>query len=66
MHAQRHRLGPGQGVQAVIGTIGLEHQPLAQLLAPGSYGPEQRQRLGIGRYGGGQGVGGGAAAASPA
>ena len=45
MHPQWHRLGPGQGVQPITGLIGEELQQLAQLVAPGGHGPEQRQRL---------------------
>ena len=45
MHPQWHRLGPGQGVQPITGLIGEELLQLAQLVAPGGHGPEQRQRL---------------------
>ena len=40
MHAQRHRQGPGQQVEAAIGTLGEQLQQLDQLLVPGAYLPE--------------------------
>jgi hypothetical protein len=40
MHAQRHRQGPGQQVEAAIGTLGEQLQQLDQLLVPGACLPE--------------------------
>jgi len=40
MHAQRHRQGPGQQVEAAIGTLGEQLQQLDQLLMPGACLPE--------------------------
>jgi hypothetical protein len=55
VHAQRHRQGPGQRVEAAIGTLGEQLQQLDQLLAPGACLPEHRQGLIIGRRRCGQG-----------
>ena len=60
VHAQRHRQGPGQRVEAAIGAFGEQLQQLDQLLAPGACLPEHRRGLIIGRRGCGQGGGGGA------
>ena len=45
VHAQRHRQGPGQRVEAAIGTFGEQLQQLDQLLAPGACLPEHIQGL---------------------
>jgi hypothetical protein len=45
VHAQGHRQGPGQRVEAAIGTLGEQVQQLDQLLAPGACLPEHRQGL---------------------
>jgi hypothetical protein len=60
VHAQRHRQGPGQQVEAAIGAFGEQLQQLDQLLAPGACLPEHRQGLIIGRRRCGQGGSGGA------
>jgi len=46
VHAQGHRQGLGQWVEAAIGTLGQQQQQLDQLLAPGACLPEHRQGLG--------------------
>ena len=45
VHAQRHRQGPGQRVEAAIGAFGEQLQQLDQLLAPGAGLPEHLQGL---------------------
>ena len=45
VHAQGHRQGPGQRVEAAIGTFGQQLQQLDQLLAPGACLPEHLQGL---------------------
>jgi hypothetical protein len=45
VHAQGHRLGPGQRVEAAIGTHGEQQQLLDQLLVPGACLPEHLQGL---------------------
>ena len=45
VHAQRHRQGPGQRVEAAIGPLGEQLQQLDQLLAPGACLPEHIQGL---------------------
>jgi hypothetical protein len=49
MHAQRHRQGPGQRVEAALGLLerplGEQLQQLDQLLAPGACLPEHLQGL---------------------
>ena len=45
VHAQGHRQGPGQRVEAAIGTLGQQQQQLDQLLAPGAGLPEHGQGL---------------------
>ena len=45
VHAQRHRQGPRQWVEAAIGTLGQQQQQLDQLLAPGACLPEHIQGL---------------------
>jgi hypothetical protein len=40
VHAQGHRQGPGQQVEAAIGTLGEQLQQLDQLLVPGACLPE--------------------------
>ncbi len=59
VHAQGHRQGPGQQVEAALGLLegplGEQLQQLDQLLAPGACLPEHRQGLIIGRRRCGQG-----------
>ena len=45
VHAQRHRQGPGQRVEAAIGTLGEQQQQLDQLLSPGACLSEHLQGL---------------------
>jgi hypothetical protein len=45
VHAQGHRQGPGQRVEAAIGAFGQQLQQLDQLLAPGGCLPEHLQGL---------------------
>jgi hypothetical protein len=46
VHAQGHRQGPGQRVEAAIGALGQQLQQLAQFVAPGGCLPEQAEGLG--------------------
>jgi hypothetical protein len=46
--AQGHRQGPGQRVEAAVGTLGQQVQQLAQFVAPGGCLPEQGEGGGTG------------------
>jgi len=45
VHAQGHRQGPGQRVQAVAGPLGQEQQQFAELLPPGDGMSERYQAV---------------------